>query len=139
MESSEFDSDDEMHLEQEERPPAPQPLPPPIDHFKSHLHTAVYAVVYMNICIDMKDILKNIELYQFNDEYSKDTYCNEMYALIAEGHVIYKKLFKEEMDNGNEFFSGIEKNWSPPTNNDYSPRKEEEPFTVVRGRKKGRS
>ncbi|GFQ91408.1 hypothetical protein TNCT_290821 [Trichonephila clavata] len=62
-----------------------------------------------------------------------------MYALIAEGHVIYKKLFKEEMDNGNEFFPGIEKNWNPPTNNDNSPRKEEEPFIVVRGRKKERS
>ncbi|GFR17845.1 hypothetical protein TNCT_40511 [Trichonephila clavata] len=60
MESSESDSDDEMHLEQEERSPTTQPPPPSIDHFRSQLHSAIYAIVCMNICIDMKDILKTL-------------------------------------------------------------------------------
>ncbi|GFR24413.1 hypothetical protein TNCT_610241 [Trichonephila clavata] len=78
----------------------PQPSPPSVDHLRTTLRTVVYTVV----CIDMKDILKNVERYHFDDEQSKEAYSNEIYALITEGHVIYRKLFKDEMDSRNDFF-----------------------------------
>ncbi|GFR07730.1 hypothetical protein TNCT_486071 [Trichonephila clavata] len=88
----------------------------------------------------MKEIIRNVERYHFTDDQKKD-YCAQIYSLIAEGHIIYRKLFQEEMDSGNNFFANINQNWNPMTNKDAAPpsNKKEEAFTLVRGRKKGRS
>ncbi|GFR21557.1 hypothetical protein TNCT_693451 [Trichonephila clavata] len=118
---------------------SPQPTPPKIDYLKSNIHSVAYAVVYMNVCFDMKDLIKNIERYHFADEQKKADYCAQIYALIGEGQVIYRKLFQEEMESGNNFFSNINQNWSPLTSKDATPSKKEEAFKTVRGRKKGRS
>ncbi|GFQ63991.1 hypothetical protein TNCT_201561 [Trichonephila clavata] len=135
MTSSENDTDDDMHLEQEERAPTPLPPPPPIDHFRSLIHTAVYAILCLNICLDLKEIIKQIDYYFFDDE-NKIAYHKELHTLITEGHVVYKKLLKAETDTGMDFFTGFEQ--YTPANIDNPPHSEV-PFTIVRGRKKGRS
>ncbi|GFQ69904.1 hypothetical protein TNCT_264561 [Trichonephila clavata] len=136
MTSSESESDDDMHLEQEERAATPLPPPPQIDHYKSLIITANYAIVCLNICLDLQDIIKQIDYYSFDEENEKMEYHKELHNLITEGHVVYKKLLKEEMNTGSNFFTGFEKDTA--ANND-NPSQSEVPFTIVRGRKKARS
>ncbi|GFQ81491.1 hypothetical protein TNCT_560151 [Trichonephila clavata] len=136
MTSSESDKDDDMHLEQEERAPTPLPPPPQIDHYRSLILTANYAIVCLNICLDLQEIIKQIDYYYFDEENDKIAYHKELHTLIAEGHVVYKKLLKAEMNTGTDFFTGFEQD--TPANTDNPPHSEV-PFTIVRGRKKGRS
>ncbi|GFR02791.1 hypothetical protein TNCT_423881 [Trichonephila clavata] len=65
MTTSESESDDDMHLEQEERAPTPLPPPPQIDHYRSLILTANYAIVCLNICLDLQEIIKQIRLLFF--------------------------------------------------------------------------
>ncbi|GFQ64017.1 hypothetical protein TNCT_201731 [Trichonephila clavata] len=136
MTSSESESDDDMHLEQEERAATPLPPPPQIDHYRDLILNANYAIVCLNICLDLQEIIKHIDYYFYDEEKDKMEYHKELHKLITEGHVVYKKLLKEEMNTGSNFFTGFEQDAA--ANNDNPPHSEV-PFTIVRGRKKGRS
>ncbi|GFY64696.1 RNA-directed DNA polymerase from mobile element jockey [Trichonephila inaurata madagascariensis] len=81
-----------------------------------------------------------IDRYHFDDETAKESSLAELHVLIAEGHVLYRKLQKQELESGNYFFSGINQNWNPITHQDStSPKKDDGAFKLGKGRKKGRS
>ncbi|GFV86660.1 hypothetical protein TNCV_4185131 [Trichonephila clavipes] len=131
MSFSESDTEDKM---EERRSPSPLLTPPSdISRFRNNLLNCQASCLCINIGLDISESIKRVDLYHFEDEFSKNICVAELNALFEESRAQFHKQRIEELESGSKLFEELKNNLNPDSlQHSTLPQQDEGAFQLVK-------